>query len=111
MECHSLFAELPADRSRETIEALLETPGLRLERIVSYGQATPAGQWYDQPQDEWVVLLRGSAVLRFEPEVEPISLQPGDWLLIPAHARHRVEWTDPSQPTIWLALHGPLTRR
>lgn len=108
MEPRNLFAALPADRSREHIEALLETPGLRLERIVTYGQPTPPGQWYDQPADEWVLLLRGRAVLRFEADAEQLSLGPGDWLVIPAHARHRVEWADPAEPAVWLALHGAL---
>lgn len=80
-------------------------PGARLERIVSRGQATPDGEWYDQDANEWVVLLRGAAALRFEDEPEPRVLGPGDWLDIPAHRRHRVEWTAPDEPTIWLALH------
>lgn len=108
MERRNLLADLPADRSREAFEALLETPALRLERIVSYGQATPPGQWYDQPTDEWVLLLSGSAMLHFEGEPEPMLLQPGDCVLIPAHARHRVERTDAAQATVWVALHGRL---
>ena len=101
----NLFADLPADRSRETIEALLETARLRLERIVSCGQATPPGQWYDPDRPEWVVLLSGAARLRFAEEEQPRVLRPGDWLHIPAHARHRVEWTAADAPTVWLALH------
>ena len=105
MPAANLFADLPADRFRETSAVLLETPHLRLERIVSFGQATPPGQWYDSERAEWVALLSGGAGLRFEGEVEPRVLRPGDWLLIPAHARHRVEWTAASGPTLWLALH------
>ena len=104
MNLRNLFADLPADRSREAFEALLETPALRLERIVSHGQTTPAGQWYDQDGDEWVVLLSGAATLRFEGDA-PFALRPGDWVLIPAHRRHRVEHTAPDGPTVWLALH------
>jgi cupin 2 domain-containing protein len=101
----NLFADIPAKIPEEIFQALLETGDFRLERIVSGGQATPPGQWYDQDTHEWVVLLRGGARLRFEDEPEPRVLSPGDHLLIPAHRRHRVEWTDPEAPTVWLALH------
>ena len=96
--------EVPALRE-EMVDALVETPGVRIERIVSTGQATPPGQWYDSARDEWVVLLTGAARLRFETEPAARALVPGDWLHIPAHARHRVEWTDPARPTVWLAVH------
>ena len=105
---NNLFADFPADLREELFEVLARAPGVRLERIVSLGHATPAGQWYDQDTNEWVVLLRGAAAVRFEDEPEPRVLNPGDWLDIPAHRRHRVEWTAPDDPTIWLALHyGP----
>lgn len=103
----NLFADLPSKLPEERFEALLEKNGLTLERIVSTGQATPPGEWYDQPRDEWVVLLRGAAVLRFEDEATERKLGPGDYLFIPAHARHRVEWTSETEPTVWLALHLP----
>ncbi|MBF0375776.1 MAG: cupin, partial [Alphaproteobacteria bacterium] len=79
--------------------------GTRLLRIVSHGQATPPGEWYDQPDDEWVALLAGGAGLLIEGETEPRALRPGDWLLLPAGRRHRVEWTASGVATIWLALH------
>ena len=79
--------------------------GARVERIVSTGQATPPGEWYDQDGDEWVVLLSGAAGLLFEGEAAARPLEPGDWVLIPAHARHRVEWTAADEPTVWLAVH------
>jgi cupin 2 domain-containing protein len=88
----------------EKIDKLLETPVVRVERIVSRGQASPPGFWYDQEEEEWVLLLRGSAGLRFYGWDDAVILNPGDSLLIPAHARHRVEWTDPVQDTIWLAV-------
>jgi len=103
----NLFAALPAEIPAEIFQVLLETRDFRLERIVSAGQATPPGAWYDQDTHEWVVLLTGGAGLRFEDEAEPRVLRPGDYLLIQAHRRHRVEWTDPAQPTVWLALHYP----
>ena len=101
----NLFAPLPEKIPQEVIDILWQTPDFWLERIVSAGQATPPEQWYDQDTHEWVVLLKGSAVLRFEDEPGPRKLTPGDHLLIPAHRRHRVEWTDPTQTTVWLALH------
>ncbi len=101
----NLFALIPPEIPEEIFQVLLDTGHFRLERIVSAGQATPIGEWYDQDRNEWVALLTGSAGLRFADEPEPRVLSPGDYLLIPAHRRHRVEWTDPVRPTVWLALH------
>ena len=101
----NLFADLPAQLPEELFEVLAQSGGVRLERIISLGHATPPGRWYDQDTNEWVVLLRGAAGVRFEDEREPRVLGPGDWLDIPAHRRHRVDWTAPGEPTIWLALH------
>ena len=100
----NLLRDLPDERAGEVTDALLETPGLRIERIVSYGQASPPGFWYDQPEAEWVLLLGGAARLRFADESQERVLGPGDWIHIRAHRRHRVEWTDPAKPTIWLAV-------
>ena len=107
----NLFAALPASRRRERVSTLLTTGRLRLERIVSRGQQTAPGTWYDQPAREWVVLLTGAARLRFEDERRARVLRPGDWLDIAAHRRHRVEWTDPARATVWLALHDRAPRR
>ncbi len=101
----SLFAHIPGQLPKEVFETWLETPAFRLERILSLGHVTPEGEWYDQEQNEWVAVLQGRARLAFEDQAEPIDLKPGDALLIPAHCRHRVAWTDPDQETIWLALH------
>ncbi|MGB6345929.1 MAG: cupin domain-containing protein [Methyloceanibacter sp.] len=87
------------------MDLLLDRQGLRVERIVSTGQATPEGQWYDQDTDEWVVVIAGTARLRLENEDEDRELGEGDWVLLPAHCRHRVTWTRAEPPTIWLALH------
>jgi cupin 2 domain-containing protein len=89
----------------EHFEELLVRSGFRVERIVSTGQASPPDFWYDQNVAEWVVLLSGAAELQFEDEATPRKLAPGDWIDIPAHRRHRINWTDPSQPSIWLAIH------
>ena len=102
----NLFAGIDEEkREEELLTTLAERPGVRIERIVSTGQASPPGFWYDQDWGEWVVLLSGAALLRFADEDEPRHLGPGDWVDIPAHCRHRVEWTDPDQPTVWLAVH------
>lgn len=98
----NLFAGLSRDAQDEEFRALLTRPGLRIERIVSTGQISP--DWYDQDQDEWVLIVAGSARLLVEGEGE-LVLGPGDHLLIPAHVRHRVTWTDTERPTIWLAVH------
>ena len=101
----NLFANLMPPSPDERFEILLEQEGMTLERIVSHGQATPEGEWYDQPRTEWVVLLKGAAGLRFEGEAQVRALAPGDFVHIPAHQRHRVEWTAADEPTVWLALH------
>ena len=101
----NLFDPLPDAHAGEVVEALLSQPGLRIERIVSHGQASPPGFWYDAPQGEWVLLVSGAALLRFADEAEPRRLGPGDFIDIAAHRRHRVEWTDPARPTVWLAVH------
>ena len=100
----NLLHDLPDASAVEITEALLTRPGLRIERIVSFGQASAPGFWYDQAETEWVLLLAGAARLRFEDEPEPRLLGPGDWVEIAARRRHRVEWTDAAQPTIWLAV-------
>jgi len=101
----NLFADLPAVLAHEQMTELLSRPGLKIEKIVSTGQASPNGFWYDQPQAEWVVLLRGRARLRFQDEVEARALVPGDVVDITPHRRHRVEWTAADEPTVWLAVH------
>lgn len=103
----NLLRDLPDAKGGEAIDTLLETPGLRIERIVSHGQASPPGFWYDQAEAEWVLLLAGAARLRFADEAEERLMLPGDHLYIAAHRRHRVEWTDPAAPTVWLAVHYP----
>src|SRR5579871_5183243 len=95
----NLFDDIPATASAELFTELLVTRDVRIERIVSTGQASPEGFWYDEPRAEWVVLLAGAAGLRFEGEAEIRVLRRGDHLDIPAHRRHRVEWTEPGATT------------
>lgn len=101
----SLFTSEPTDWSEEQIETMLNRPGVRIERILSKGHTTPEDQWYDQEDDEWVVLLQGAAQLEIESQKDLIRLRPGQGVLLPAHCRHRVVWTDPQQTSLWLALH------
>ena len=107
----NLFANVPEALAAEQFTELLAREGLRIERIVSHGHASPPGFWYEQPQGEWVILLAGEARLRFEDEPQARILRRGDFADIAPHRRHRVEWTDPERPTVWLAVHyGPATR-
>lgn len=99
----NLFADLPTRLPDELISTLLEAADVRIEQIVSHGHASPEGFWYDQNQHEWVILLKGAARLCFEDEM--LEMQPGSLVNIPAHRKHRVEWTTPDEPTIWLAVH------
>lgn len=106
MHSGNLFGNLPSGQeSDERFDMLLARSGIRIERIISTGQASPPGFWYDQDKAEWVVLLQGAAKLRFAEEDEDRELKPGDWLYIAAHRGHRVEWTDPGLATVWLAVH------
>jgi cupin 2 domain-containing protein len=100
----NLLAAPPRRLKAEQTTPLVANENLRIERIVSTGQASPPGFWYDQAWTEWVLLVAGSAGLLFEGEAEPRTLRPGDYLLIPAHRRHRVAWTDVEHPTVWLAV-------
>ena len=99
-----LLTDLPRHLPTELFTTLLEAATVRIERIASYGHASPEGFWYDQDQHEWVVVLKGAARLRLEGE-GAVELNPGDCINIPAHKKHRVEWTTPDEPTIWLAVH------
>jgi cupin 2 domain-containing protein len=105
MKASNVFSNIPDSTTEEIFETLLKTDHFKLERIISMGQATPSGEWYDQDGNEWVMLLSGSAGLLFEGSEEVLVMKPGDYVYIPARQRHRVEWTDASQKTVWLALH------
>ena len=96
---------IPADLPEESFTTILQANDLRIERIVSQGHASPPGFWYDQNENELVIVLEGRAAVQFEDNAEPVELRQGSYLNIPAHARHRVAWTDPNQKTLWLAIH------
>lgn len=105
VQLNNIFLEIPESMKDEIFETLLKTDHFRLERIVSSGQSTPPGKWYDQDTNEWVILLSGSAGLLFEGQTEELVMYPGDYVHIPAHQRHRVKWTDKNRKTVWLAVH------
>ena len=98
----NLYTDLPANLPDELFSTLLDAANIRIERIVSHGHASPEGFWYDQDENEWVIVLKGAARLRIEDET--VAMKPGDFVNIPAHRKHRVEWTTPDEPTIWLAV-------
>ena len=100
---NNLFADIPADLPEELVEILAESGGVRIERIVSQGHASPPAGWYDQEDHEFVVLLSGGATLEFE-NGTMVSMKPGDWRIIEAHSRHRVAWTEESGHSVWLAV-------
>ncbi len=100
----NIFENIPPALPDELFEEILAGNEFKVERIVSRGHRSPEGFWYDQDENEWVILLQGSAGLRFEGKEELVVLHPGNCLLISRHRRHRVEWTDPDQNTIWLAV-------
>jgi len=102
LQSANLFSELPNSMPEELIEIFVDAPEVRIEKIVSTGQASPPEFWYDQTKSEWVVVLCGEAVLEFENEVQ--ILRPGDHMLIPPHCKHRIISTSQKEPTIWLAV-------
>lgn len=99
----NLFKSIPGDLDEEIFTVLMESASVKIERIVSTGQSSPPSGWYDQEENEWVVVLEGEAVLAF-PETEDIHLKAGDYINIPAHQKHRVSWTKPNINTVWLAV-------
>ncbi len=105
MSKKNIFGDIPTKLPDELFEEILTGKTFKMERIVSRGHASPDGFWCDQEENEWVILLQGSANLRFAGTEELIILRPGDYVQIPQHDRHRIEWTDPDQETIWLAVY------
>ncbi len=101
----NIFNAIPQQLTEEGFETLLRSEHVRIERIVSRGHITPVDQWYDQAWDEWVILLQGQARLHYHADDRRINLDSGDYVLIPAHTKHRVEWTLPDVDSIWLAVH------
>ena len=101
----NLFSEIPRDMDDEIFDTILSSERCKVERIVSKGHKSPLDYWYDQERNEWVMVLKGAAKLKFKNGNNIIEMVPGDYLFIPAHCKHRVEWTDPDVETVWLAVH------
>ena len=101
----NLLERIPNPAPEESVTELLSRPGARIERIVSHGHGSPAGFWYDQPDDEWVAVIEGEADLEIHGEKAPRRLSRGAWVFLPAHCRHRVARTAADRPTVWLAVH------
>lgn len=101
----NLYHDVPPTLSQEQVCRLLATPDLRIERIVSTGQESPPDFWYDQDWAEWVLVLAGTAGLLIEGEAAPRRLERGSFVHLGPHVRHRVAWTDPAVPTVWLVIH------
>ena len=99
----NFFADLPANLPAELVTTLLDAADVRIERIISHGHASPEGFWYGQDRQEWVIVLKGAARLQFEDGM--VEMKVGDFINIPANKKHRVDWTTPNEPTIWLAVH------
>ena len=101
----NLLADIPQHAADELFTTMVEAAHVRIERIVSYGHASPADFWYDQDCHEWIMVLKGAARLRFQDGPQQVEMRPGDQCNIAAHRKHRVEWTTPHEPTVWLAVH------
>ncbi len=104
MQKGNIFRRIPDDRSKETFEILAQESGVKVERIISNGHSSPEDGWYDQDRNEWVILLRGAAVIAFE-HGSTVTLREGDYLSIDAHEKHKVVSTSADPETVWLAIH------
>ncbi len=98
----NIFDDLPRHLPKELVQILVGAADVRIERIISHGHASPADFWYDQPRHEWVIVLKGAARLQFEDGM--VEMKPGDFVNIPANKKHRVDWTTPEEPTVWLGV-------
>ena len=105
MDIRNIYSDIQKHAPDEILENIIQTDQFKIERIISRGHATAEGEWYDQDKNEWVLVLKGNAGLLFEGSDENVTMKTGDYINIPAHQKHRVEWTDPGEETIWLAVH------
>jgi cupin 2 domain-containing protein len=101
----NLFSNIPHHMGDEVFDTILAFDGCEIKRIISKGHQSPPDYWYDQERNEWVVVLKGAAALKFKNEDNVVEMMPGSYVHIPAHCKHRVEWTDPDVETIWLAMY------
>lgn len=98
----NIFDDLPQNLPKEGVQTLIQSADVRIERIISHGHASAPDFWYEQGQAEWVIVLKGAARLQFEDRM--VEMRPGDFINIPPHCRHRVDWTTPVEPTVWLGV-------
>ena len=105
MDIRNIFSGIQKQAPDEVLETILQTGQFKIERIISHGHATTEGEWYDQDRNEWVLVLKGNAGLLFEGDDKTVIMKTGDYINIPAHQKHRVEWTDPEEETVWLTIH------
>ena len=105
MDVSNIFSAIHKQDTAEIIETIILTHEFKIERIISRGHTTAEGEWYNQDKNEWVLVLKGSARLLFEGDDETVNMNAGNYVNIPAHRKHRVEWTDPEVETIWLVIH------
>ena len=105
MDIKNIFSDIQKHAPDEILENILQTDQFKIERIISRGHSTADGEWYDQDKNEWVMVLKGSAELLFEGDDKAVIMKTGDYINIPAHRKHRVEWTEPEEETIWLAIY------
>jgi len=104
MKPDNIFSNIPCKLEHEIIESIIKDHAVTIERIISKGQASPESSWFNQEKNEWVIILKGKAIVVFENQT-PIQLDEGDFINIPSHTKHRVAWTDPDNETVWLAIH------
>ncbi|GAX59627.1 phosphoribosylaminoimidazole carboxylase ATPase subunit [Candidatus Scalindua japonica] len=105
MNVSNVFSGIQKQMPEEIIETIVQSHQIKIERIISRSHSTSEGEWYDQGRNEWVLILKGNAGLLFEGNDQTVIMKTGDYLNIPAHRKHRVEWTCPEGETIWLAVH------
>lgn len=103
MKIKNIFSKIEKNISKEIFESIIKSENIKIERIISKGQTTPNGEWYNQEENEFVLLIKGEAELIFENE-EKVNMKKGDYIIIPAHKKHRVEKTSETEETIWLAV-------
>ena len=101
---NNIFDAIPDNLETEVFNTLIESNGVKIERIISKGHKSPESGWYDQDDNEWVLVLKGEATLLFS-DGSSIKMKTGDFIDIPAHKKHKVEWTNPEIETIWLAVY------
>ncbi|MDH5480448.1 MAG: cupin domain-containing protein [Nitrosomonas sp.] len=104
MKSQNIFSDIPKNLERELFDLIIKNKSVTIERIVSKGHCSPESSWYDQEKNEWVLILKGEAILAFEGQ-DSVHLNEGDFINIPSHKKHQVTWTDPENETIWLAVH------